>query len=222
MHTRQNAAGRIRRFSVIASAGALLCSCYPGEGSDLATNRKLEGYGGLVLGSSFEEAMSAAPPSSFNAYGLKECIEDMPMRGCFLSPDDDLTVFRRVQGIPYALQLEFNRLGALTDITLRFSRRRTYDDNLDPVPATITEKECSDILARTVDWVSQDYGILVAKRPKGSGDNATKTAKGNPYWIERTSDGKGYVASGTVKMAGGRSVGLFSHFLVLDREPPYR
>jgi NAD(P)-dependent dehydrogenase (short-subunit alcohol dehydrogenase family) len=62
-------------------------------------------------------AMSAARPSNFNACGMKECIEDMPMRGCFLPPDDDLTVFRRVHGIPYTLLLDFNRLGALTDIT---------------------------------------------------------------------------------------------------------
>lgn len=77
---------QVQRLAVIASMGVLLCSCSPGERSDANTNRKLEGYGGLVLGSSFEEAMSVAPPSNFNAYGLKECIEDMPMRGCFLSP----------------------------------------------------------------------------------------------------------------------------------------
>lgn len=100
-----------------------------------------------------------------------------------------------------------------------FSRRRTYDQNLDPVPATITKTECSDILTRTVDWISQEYGVLAANRSKGSGDIVTKTAKGNPYWIERTSDEKGYVATGTAKMIGGRSVDLFSNFLVLDGEP---
>ncbi|MBX9897472.1 MAG: hypothetical protein K2Y17_06165 [Qipengyuania sp.] len=163
--------------------------------------------------------MLVASPSDFNPYGLKECLEDMPIRGCFLSPENELTTFRRIEGIPYGLQLEFNRLGALTDITLKFTRRRTYDDDLNPVPATIKKSECSDILERTIDWVTAEYGSLGVNRPKDPKTQAAKTPKGNAYWLQSSTDGSGFVATGEAPMENGRSVGLFAHFLLLDGEP---
>lgn len=202
-----------------ALAFAILSACGPAGKVDAGSDRKLDGYAGLKLGSTFEEAMLIANPRDFNPYGLKKCLEDMPIKGCILFPESDRTTFQRVQGIPYGLQLEFNRLGALTDITLRFSRRRTFDDDLNPVQAKITKAECSDILNRTVDWISADYGPLTPMRPKNSQDQPAKTEKGSSYWVEDSRDKTGFVAIATVKMGDGRSVGLFAHFLLLDRDP---
>lgn len=172
-----------------------------------------------MLGSTFDEAMLVASPSDFNPYGLKECLEDLPIRGCFLSPENELTIFRRVRGIPYGLQLEFNKLDALTDITLKFVRRRTYDEELNPVPATIKKSECSDIMERTIDWVAAEYGSIATVRPKAAEMRATKTAKGNAYWIDSSADGSGFVALGEAPMKSGRSVKLFASFLVLNGDP---
>ncbi len=206
-------------LGAIAMAMASLASCGPSGQLQGKSDRELDGYAGLKLGSTFEEAMLVAAPSDFNPSGLNECLEDMPIKGCFLSPENDLSTFRRVQGIPYGLQLEFNRLGALTDITLRFTRRRTYDDDLNPVSATITKSECSSVVERTIDWVSAEYGNLVSKQPKGSDFQPAKTANGNAYWRNKSTDGSGFFATGDVEFKGSRSVGLFAYFLLLDGEP---
>jgi hypothetical protein len=203
----------------LAMAMTSLASCGPSGSPQDKSDRVLDGYAGLKLGSTFEEAMLVADPSDFNPFGMKECLEDMPIKGCFLSPESDLTTFRRVQGIPYGLQLEFNRLGALTDITLRFTRSRTYDDDLNPVPATITKSECSSVVERTIDWVSSEYGNLASKQAKGSDSQPAKTAKGNAYWQNKSTDGSGFFASGHVEFKDSRLVGLFAHFLLLDGEP---
>jgi hypothetical protein len=203
----------------LAMAMTSLTSCSPSGQLQEKGNRELEGYAGLKLGSTFEEAMLVAAPSDFNPFGMKECLEDMPIKGCFLSPESDLTTFRRVQGIPYGLQLEFNRLGALTDITLRFTRRRTYDDDQNRVPATITKSECSSVVERTIDWVSAEYGNLASKQPKGSDSQPAKTAKGNAYWQNKSTDRSGFFAIGDVEFKDSRSVNLFAYFLLLDGEP---
>ncbi len=196
-----------------------LGSCGPSDKSVGSNPRQLDGYAGLKLGSTFEGAMLVAAPRDFNPYGLNKCLEDMPIKGCFLSPESDLTTFLRIQGIPYGLQLEFNRLGALTDITLRFMRRRTYDDDLNPVPATITKSECSSIVERTVDWVSAEYGNLGSKQHNHSDSKLAKTMKGNAYWQDKATDGTGIIATGDVEMKDDRSIRLFATFFLLDGEP---
>lgn len=211
-----------RKWKAIGSlglAGALIASCSTGGVQAEQSPRELNGYAGLLLGSTFDKAMLVASPSDFNPYGLKECLEDLPIRGCFLSPENELTIFRRVQGIPYGLQLEFNKLDALTDITLKFVRRRTYDEDLNPVPTTIKKSECSDILERTIDWVAAEYGSIAVVRPKAAEMRAAKTAKGNAYWMDSSADGSGYVAIGEAPMKSGRSVKLFGYFLILDGDP---
>ncbi len=207
------------KIGATALAMAALGSCGPSDNSVGRNPRQLDGYAGLKLGSTFEEAMLVAAPRDFNPYGLKECLEDMPIKGCFLSPESNLTTFLRVQGIPYGLQLEFNRLGALTDITLKFTRERTYDDDLNPVPATITKSECSSIVERTVDWVSAEYGNLGSKQHNRSDSKLAKTAKGNAYWQDKATDRTGVFATGDVKMKGSRSVGLLAFFFLVDGEP---
>ncbi len=203
----------------ICIAAALTASCSPSGAEVERGQRQLDGYAGLALGSSLDEALLVASPSQFNPYGLKECLDDMPLRGCFMSPENESTTFRRVDGIPYGLQLEFNRLGALTDITLKFVRRRTYDRELNPIPATIKKSECSDIVERTIDWVTAEYGSLAVTRPKDPKTQAATTPKGNAYWMQSSTDGSGFVATGEAPMKNGRSVGLFAHFLMLDGEP---
>ena len=213
----------LRRWKPIIAGVAisLTASCADaGNGSGaVQSERELEGFGGVALGATFEETMAVAPPQLFNPYGLSKCLEEIPMRGCFLSPRDELAAFRRIDGIPYGLNLEFNRFGALTDITLKFTRRRQYDGDLNPVAAKITKSECADLIERTIDWVTADYGSLAGDRPKEAGTRDAKTAKGNAYWVQNSDDGSGLMAIGALKMNRGRSVRVFAHFLVLDGEP---
>lgn len=74
-----------------ALAFAVLSSCGPGGKDDAGSDRKLEGYAGLKLGSSFEEAMLIATPGDFNPYGLKKCLEDMPINRLLKKAESTLT-----------------------------------------------------------------------------------------------------------------------------------
>lgn len=209
------------RLFAVGSAFAIVCSCSEASPSSGGAEslRELEGFGGVQLGSTFEEAIIAAPPDLFNPYGLSKCLNDMPIRGCFLSPRDEKAAFRRIDGIPYGLQLEFNRFGALTDIAMKFTRRREYDAEGNIVAANITKLECTNIIERTIDWVTAEYGALSRDRPKEPGTREAKTEKGNAYWIQESNDGSGLMAVGAIKMARGRRVGVFAHFLILNGEP---
>jgi hypothetical protein len=201
------------------STAMLLGACGLQDSLAGEAQQELQGYGGLILGSTFEQAMLIASPSDFNSYGYRECLEDMPIRGCFLSPASELSTFRRIGGIPYGLQLDFNRLGALTDITLTFSRGRTYDLDLNPIRATITKSECQDIVERTVDWVTAEYGQLASEPSDSPDEQLVTTSAGNAYWISSASSRSRFIATGDVSMSEGRRVGIFAHFFLIDGEP---
>lgn len=203
-------------ISVFALAAVALCSCEPNVQDKPEI---LDGYGGLTLGSTFEEAMSVASASAFNPYGIKKCLEEMPIKGCFLSPKDDLSIFRQVQGIPYTLQLDFNRLGALTDITLLYSRGSRYDEARNMTLATITEAQCADILERTIDWVVKDYGRFQNDAGEET-DEVKKTTAGNLYTRSPSTDKKGFHFADKIKMGEGRMVTVFAHYLLLDEFGP--
>lgn len=103
---------------------------------------------GVALGSSFEDVIGSLQSGLFNPVSLKECFDDLPILGCSLSRNED-AVFMRKNGIPYALQLSFNRLDKLTDIQVSFRREKQ-----------ISAAQCKDIMARTVDWTTEQYGAL--------------------------------------------------------------
>lgn len=201
-----------RRVAALAFASAVACSPV----SEAAQVAGLEGYGSLELGMSLEAALAVAPAHFFNPAGVSDCLADMHISGCFLPPADEMATFERVDGIPYGLQLEFNRRGALTDITLRFDRRTRYDTD-GRTPATITKAECRDISARTVDWVAAEYGRFQGTRLKEP--SPAHTAKGNPYWIQTSPRDDGFTAIAERSFAAGRKVALFAYFMLIDGEP---
>lgn len=108
------------------------------------------GYAGIELGSSLERALSQVDGGLYRAADIATCSTDMPLKGCVLIWNDWAVPFVRKDGIPYRLNLEFNRQGALERINLVYSRRE--DD--------ISASDCLNISERTVDWVKSEYGPL--------------------------------------------------------------
>jgi hypothetical protein len=205
------------KLGVITLAATALFSC---EQNVSNQPKSLDGYAGLRLGSTFEEAMAIVPPRIFNPFGLKECLEDMPIKGCFLSPTDDFAIFKRVEGIPYTVQLEFNRFGALTDITLKFLRQNRYDADLNMTKSPMTKAECADIMERTIDWVVKDYGQFERYNSEKA-EKIARTKSGNSYLLKRSTDDRGFEAFGEVKMDAGRTVSMMSHFIILGEFGPF-
>jgi hypothetical protein len=161
----------MQRFVLMGICGAL-AGCGPATGNRAApsptpspspTFKPLGEVKGIALGASFEDIIGSVDAHLFNPYSLKECLSDIALRGCSLSRNSDDTVFDMRVGIPYALTLSFNRADKLTDIGLNYHREKG-----------ISGEQCRDLFARTIDWVSADYGPLTQKR---AGDEPGKAER---------------------------------------------
>ena len=137
----------------------------------------MDGYRDLTLGMTFEEAIGRVEPRLFNPVSLKECFDDLAIRGCGLTRNSADTIYEMRNGIPYALSLNFNSDDKLTDIALNFRREKG-----------ITGAQCRSIFAKTVDWVVRDYGPVTFKRsgdkldvPGNDKDVVAKTPSGTEY-----------------------------------------
>lgn len=205
-----------RCIFLIASAISLI-SCAQNQTQEPPAPKELKGYADLNFGASFEEALAVAGSSAFNAYGISKCSEEIPIRGCLLTGDES-SVFRRIDGIPYRLQLAFNKFGTLTDISLEFVRRSTYNEDNDRIPASITAGECRDIIERTVDWVSRDFSKIQVRDGDGSTESKIlSTAAGNKY--RHSGSANSFLVEGFIPFKSGREIFLLSHFLTVDGEP---
>ena len=152
----------------------------------------LQGFKDINFGSSFEDAIGSLGHDLFNPYSVKECFDQLPLKGCGLSAatDDDNNTKRPYEmrdGIGYGLGLSFNKRDKLTDISLTY-RRETG----------ISGVQCRDIIARTVDWVAKDYGPM-RYLPYEDGRSAdiihTKTEGGTSYFYNNPGKSGSFVTS---------------------------
>lgn len=173
-----------------------LVACSPTKSSKTPTDapttvyRTVDGFRDLKFGSKFEDVIGKTDTSIFNPYSMKECFDQLALRGCGLSvnTDDDGNtkgVYEMRDGIGYGVALEFNNLDRLTDISLEF--RRT---------GRVTADECRGVYVRTADWVAKEYGPMSYLRagddPSRRDPNSiyTTTPGGIPfYYLKPTRDG---------------------------------
>lgn len=117
-----------------------------------ASPAKISGWGQLKLGQTFEDALVIVASGRFDPIGMRECLNELPLRGCGIyEPASEIAVERK-DGIPYHRSLSFNRLGQLTDIGLRFAKE-----------GDVTPAECLDVHGRTLDWLTRDHGPLAQR-----------------------------------------------------------
>lgn len=157
------------------------CGSAP-SGSDAEAGKQssfkpMNGYRDLELGMSFEAAIGKLDSDLFNPASLKECFDDLALRGCGLMRKSTESMYEMRSGIPYALRLNFNSDDKLTDIELNYRRE-----------SRITGEQCRRIFGRTVDWAVADYGPLTFKRTGAktgtygeNGNMLAKTPEGTDY-----------------------------------------
>jgi hypothetical protein len=190
------------------------------ENTTQPSHEPLKGYANLKFGSTLMEALGETGTERFNAYGLKECLDDMPLKGCFLSPDSDAAPFLIEAGIPYKLGLDFNKFDKLTDIRLSYDRE-----------GNITFDECLSLHERTLDWLTKQYGQLRESINPKEKTEQRKTPAGNTYSLWRSEDGHfgtSFMRTApatlpdsvrqkpTPEWDNERYLDLFSHYLVMD------
>src|SRR3546814_2940999 len=79
--------------------------------SENAKPSGIGGYGNLKFGMSFAESTGLTGLSRFNPAAVKGCLLELAVRGCYLTPDNNLISYTSVDGIPYTLALSFNQIG---------------------------------------------------------------------------------------------------------------
>ncbi len=170
----------------------LITGCGPTSasitGKSSPSYKLVDAYRDLRLGSTFEDVIGSVDSSLFNPVSLKDCFRDLPINGCYLSRNTDDTVYEKRNGIPYGLELKFNSLDRLIDIDLRYRRQ-----------GSISGDQCKAIFARTVDWVSADYGPTSFRRPNDgwetekSRNSVIATPAGNLFAVQKPAADGSYV-----------------------------
>jgi|GEM_PF-1505767 len=226
---RQLAALRLGVSSLLLAGASILAGCDAAPGNSVAANATqpkrdpIEGYGELKFGSTLMEALAQTGSERFNSYGLKLCLDDLPLKGCFLSPASDAPPFLIEGGIPYKLGLDFNKFDKLTDIRLSYDRegKTSFD-------------ECLSLHERTLEWLTKRYGEFPLQINAKDPLEPRKTPSGVPYLLGRTKDGS--FVSGSTRTAQARLpltvrrkpitewdneryVSLLSHYIVVDGRP---
>src|SRR3546814_9755483 len=102
---------------------------------------------------SFAESTGLTGLSRFNPAAVKGCLLELAVRGCYLTPDNNLISYTSVDGIPYTLALSFNRFDKLTDISLKYER-----EMIDDPDQKMSLEDCRAIHERTADWLVKDFG----------------------------------------------------------------
>lgn len=92
------------------------------EAGKQSSFKPMNGYRDLELGMSFEAAIGKLDSDLFNPASLKECFDDLALRGCGLMRKSTESMYEMRSGIPYALRLNFNSDDKLTDIELNYRR----------------------------------------------------------------------------------------------------
>src|SRR3546814_9709758 len=95
---------------------------------------------------SFAESTGLTGLSRFNPAAVKGCLLELAVRGCYLTPDNNLISYTSVDGIPYTLALSFNRFDKLTDISLKYER-----EMIDDPDQKMSLEDCRAIHERTAD-----------------------------------------------------------------------
>jgi len=225
---------KVRSIAFCVLLMATACGSSPSnnklEPAPQPSYKPMDGYRDLKLGMSFEDAIGRLDSDLFNPVSLKECFDDLAIRGCGLSPKSDDTIYEMRSGIRYALKLEFNSDDKLTDIELNYHRE-----------GGITGSQCRSIFARTVDWASKDYGPLsyqrtgdrpIAKAPEG---NVFATTPGGTKYLYNKPDESGSFVVSFLHPVGEKliqktengkkltfidqqSISLFASYIVVGRD----
>lgn len=114
-----------------------------------STTKPIDGYGELKLGSSFEDVLGVVGGDQFNPYSLKDCFDNLAIRGCFLTQTTEAKIFEFRDGVPYKLQALISPGNKVADLSLVYDRE-----------ADISSAECARVIGITIDWVEADYGPL--------------------------------------------------------------
>lgn len=134
---------------LLSVCGVFLSACQPPVA---VTEQESESFSitGLHFGQSFVEVLSAIHPYTFHTQDIEQCVEEIPLRGCFASVPSDGTPFIIRDGIPFKLAIMVNKFDQLSGISLNYRTKAA------------SNVECRDVMMRTADWIAEDFAPLAA------------------------------------------------------------
>lgn len=145
--------------------------------SRVGQTKEIIGFGPLHFGMSYDDVLKIYDYRYFNSYSMQQCIQDMPIKGCFLAAAETAPTVVKRAGIPYKISASFNRFDKLTDVNLGYDRE-----------GDITPDQCMDLSARTLDWLIEDFGDMRESSAEGPSEKRS-TPNGHTYSVWKSKTG---------------------------------
>ena len=115
------------------------------------TSRRKKGNGrfrGHSFGINLEDAVTQLPARLFNPLSLQGGYEGVSTKGCNLySTSGAEGIYRRKMGVPYGLQLGFDKFDKLAEVTLTYGQSGEF-----------SKSKCMEVFLRTHAWMSGAFG----------------------------------------------------------------
>jgi len=167
----------MRAFVICSVALISLAACDAGKqpkepdsntAAKLAAPPPLKAWDEFRFGMSFDEAITAAAGIEWDGDSFRKCRDQIPVKGCTLSPDAERSYRSSIAGMELLPSLNFNEDAQLTDVYLS----RVYH-------AGVTAKQCEAMHARLLDQLTGQFGPARFGDEKGT--LARRSPGGNVY-----------------------------------------
>lgn len=142
--------------SSILSVALLSSACGDARTSDeevpLGSQSTIQqpGFQNIKIGASLDETLGLVGDTYYGAEDIVGCQMSMPSDGCILVWNNWAVPYVKLNGVPYRLNLTFDRWDKLTDLTLVFSRREN----------DLSAGQCAEVYERTLSWLTTEYGTF--------------------------------------------------------------
>jgi hypothetical protein len=128
------------------------------------------GWGRFTFGMNFDDAVTAYPEMVWDVASLRRCRDEMPLRGCTLSPAEGSRL-PLTHGVALLPSLTFNRASELATVRLsKFLR------------TSMAPAQCERAYGQLLDDLYETWGAPAAN-PNGRGMPRRSTPKGREFFL---------------------------------------
>lgn len=172
-----------------------------------AEDRPFNGWGLFTFGMNFNDAFVAHPGVMWDPESFRKCRDEMPLRGCTLSPAKGSRV-PLAAGVALLPNLIFNQDGKLAAIRLR-----------ELVRGDIEPAQCERAHGQLLDYLYETWGSPTSSSPATAGMPRRSTPEGREFFRGTSDDS--VIGTETFNVQpDGRQIVLLSSYIGSTRLAP--
>lgn len=170
--------------------------------SGVVPPKPFDGWNSLKFGMSFDDAFAAESGISWEGMSIRECRDEIPIKGCMLRPDEDRSYSPLFAGVAFLPRLQFNLDGVITQIVLDKELQST------------TPAQCEGAHGRVLDQLAKKWGARSSNKSRN--DLLIKKTPAGANYGRSKSTTEGIFVTDTERfneLADGREISLLSTFM---------